>query len=1687
VADVATLTTKITGTNATGATVVLAFGSSPAVPMSGFVTVLTATTWEYVVTSTDITNLGADGGQSVTATATLTGGATAAATRVFVLNAVNDAPLIAASAVGLVDTAAADTFTGQTGTLSAVDPDAGTTPTTLTYGINGGAAGATVGGVVYDVSKVGIYGTLYVKSTTGEYVFVANAAAINALNAGVSNQPPTTETFVVTASDGSLSGNNNLIVTITGANDTPVLVAPTAIALTDTAAADTFANQTGTLSASDAEGTALTYGITGSSAGATVGGIVYDISKVGTYGTLYVKSATGEYVFVANAAAIDAMGASTVNQPATTETFAITASDGTLTGANTLTVNLTGANDTPVVVTPTAIALVDTAAVDTFTNQTGTLAAADADNTSLTYGITGSTAGATVGGVVYDVRKVGTYGTLYVKATGEYVYVANATAVNGTSADQTESFTVTASDGVGSGSSTLTINVTSANDAPINTVSSPIVVAEDVATAVTGLSISDADAGTADVTVTLSALHGLITVTAATGVVVTGNASGSVVLTGTVSAINAALAATSGVTYVGTANYNGADTLTMLTSDLGSTGAGGVKTDSDTVSISVTAVNDAPTASGTVPNQTAVVSQPYTSLDLSTYFADVDAGDTRTYSITGALPTGLSLNATTGVISSTSGATANLADDSVTVTMTDSGGLTATRSFNFQAVTAPVVTHFSVADASGVTTTGKLGETVSVVLTFTEPVDVVGAPTITLYMNGAPVTGTYVSADAIAKTLTFTATLPAGDGTAISLTSINTSVGNTFEGNTSHQPWTIVTGASTTGYTVDNTASTAPTLTSVTDDVTAVTGVVSAGGTTNDTAPTVRVTLATTGANAVVAGDTVQLYNSTTALGSVVALSDADVSIGYVDITPTGLTNGTTYSLNAKVTDVAGNTSVASGSYAVTIDTAAPVISAVAFGTTTGALKVGDTLTATITADQATYTAGAITVNGKATTGFTNNGNSTYTVTYTVVQGDIDVLDTAAIPVSVVLVDAAGNSNAAYTTAPVFGSAPAVDAHVPTITNVVITATGAQNNTLNATDVITATVTFNESVTATAGSTLGILVGSATRLATVTAATGTTLTYTYTVAAGDVDADGISVPAGGFTLNAGTIKDAAGNNAALTYTAVAAQAGYKVDTASPIITSSYSVNENTLADAVAKSVTLATTNETGAVTWSALAGTDAASFTLGTGADLGKLLFAGVSDFETKSSYSVTLTGTDAAGNATTAQVVTVNINNVNEAPTVSAAIADATVLRGSAMTSINTATAFTDPDSLASGFGTLSYSIIGTPPAGLSIDSVTGVITGTPTVSGNYNVQVQATDGTNLVSDTFALSVVTAPVLAATQTLDGVTNLDVRSALVIAFDGAVSLNSTGVQHIKILDDMNAAGWNHTASSSVLNNTIVDTYNNDVDITMTNGVATLITLGGVDYTSRFNLSTSVVVNGNNLVIDLKPAVEANYLTVAAVSPASTAFDWDFGANYHVELDAGVVTRGGVGNAALADSTTLNFTTVTPVLTTAGAVASQIMDATGAVTTLSDSYKYLNGNQGNSQATPYGATLDLSGGKYAVVLDSDGTNKSNLGGWIRLQNFSLDNAALNQTDLIYMDNHGNQALLTTNSLSVSNPSTWGNDTVITTDSIRKLNAAAGGAAMWVTLETPAVSGWTKPTNDATFENATHMNYDAIIFG
>ena len=61
--------------------------------------------------------------------------------------------------------------------------------------------------------------------------------------------------------------------------------------------------------------------------------------------------------------------------------------------------------------------------------------------------------------------------------------------------------------------------------------------------------------------------------------------------TGTLANINTAL---NGLSFAPTANYNGAASLQIVTNDQGNTGSGGALTDTDTVNITVIAVNDAP-------------------------------------------------------------------------------------------------------------------------------------------------------------------------------------------------------------------------------------------------------------------------------------------------------------------------------------------------------------------------------------------------------------------------------------------------------------------------------------------------------------------------------------------------------------------------------------------------------------------------------------------------------------------------------------------------------------------------------------------------------------------------------------------------------------------------------------------------------------------------------------------------------------------------------------------------------------------------------------------------------------------------------------------------------------------------------------------------------------------------------------
>ncbi|MFM8335040.1 MAG: glycine-rich domain-containing protein, partial [Opitutaceae bacterium] len=136
------------------------------------------------------------------------------------------------------DTSATDVFPIKSGTLNGSDVDSAT----LTYGISGGTEGSGV------ITKAGTYGTLAVTTSTGAYTYTPNAATINALAGGVT----ASDVFTVTVTDGVVPNPTEatLTVNVTGANDAPTNIALSATSIAENNAANATV---GTLTASDVD------------------------------------------------------------------------------------------------------------------------------------------------------------------------------------------------------------------------------------------------------------------------------------------------------------------------------------------------------------------------------------------------------------------------------------------------------------------------------------------------------------------------------------------------------------------------------------------------------------------------------------------------------------------------------------------------------------------------------------------------------------------------------------------------------------------------------------------------------------------------------------------------------------------------------------------------------------------------------------------------------------------------------------------------------------------------------------------------------------------------------------------------------------------------------------------------------------------------------------------------------------------------------------------------------------------------------------------------------------------------------------------------------------------------------------------------------------------------------------------
>jgi hypothetical protein len=915
----------------------------------------------------------------------------------------------------------------------------------------------------------------------------------------------------------------------------------------------------------------------------------------------------------------------------TSRTIGFVINDGGLdSNVATKTVSVAGVNDAPVVTMPLSINVTE----DVLTALTG-ISFADVDAgvgaVTATFSVgSGTLTGTDRPGVTVTGSGTGTL-TLLGSIADINGFIADSelqfqTALNSTS-DVTLVVDIDDNGNTGSGGNefyaqALILAVTAVNDAPVVSVPSSISVTEDVASSVTGISFSDADAGGSSVTATLSVASGTLAATSAAGVTV-GGTSSALTLTGTIANINAFIGA-SNVTFTTASNVTSDVTLTAGINDGGNSGSGGAQTDSDTVTLQVAAVNDAPVVT---PPLSINVNEDVVTALTGISFADVDAGSgtvTATFSVGSGTLTG-----TTG-----SGVTVT---GSGSGTLTLSGSIADINSFiaasqlSFQTAlnsTSNVVLTVGIDDNGNTGSGGTLTDTdtVSLVVTAVNDAPVNAVPAAQAVDQDAALifssgNGNLISiSDVDAGGGTTRVTLTASNGliTLSGTTGLSFIVGSgaydgimTFEGTIANinaalngtifsptpgyngaaslQITTSDLGLTGSGGTQTDTDTIAITVSSLEPEITSVNVTNPDGAYKAGDAITVTVsfdqavTVNTTGGSPTLpletgATDRLATYVSGSGSGTLtfsytVQADDLSADLDYQStgaLTLNGATIRSATNVDALLTLPAteGVNSI-SGQHDIVVDGVAPVVASVSVPAN-GTYTAGQNLDFVVGLSEAVSVSGrprlAITLDTGGTV-YANyiGGSGTHALVFrlTVSAGQQD-LTGIQIGASIdlnggTLRDAAGN-DAVLTLNSGSTAGVLVDGVAPTVDSVSVPADGTYVAGQN----LDFTVNLSEAVIVdTTGGTprLAITIGSGTVYANYISGSGTdALLFRLTVSAGQQDLDGIQI-GGSIDPNGGTLRDAAGNSAVMTLNSVESTAGVLVNTATLDIIGTLEIDE----------------------------------------------------------------------------------------------------------------------------------------------------------------------------------------------------------------------------------------------------------------------------------------------------------------------------------------------------------------------------------------------------------------------------------------------------------------------------------------------------------------------------------------------
>lgn len=312
------------------------------------------------------------------------------------------------------------------------------------------------------------------------------------------------------------------------------------------------------------------------------------------------------------------------------------------------------------------------------------------------------------------------------------------------------------------------------------------------------------------------------------------------------------------------------------------------------------------------------------------------------------------------------------------------------------------------------------------------------------------------------------------------------------------------------------------------------------------------------------AGDVIKLRDAVAggviAQGGVNTLTTGQVAIasnGMVDVLYVGLDATPGADMSIELANGVGLSELAVSGQTIRYqaDTTAPQVTSVAtpYPKT---YKPGETLDFTVSFDEAVIVTGtpklsvAVGSMVRQLDYVSGSGSNALVFRYTVQAGD----SASSVTVGMLwedngtLKDAAGN--AANLTLNYVGSGGnvRVDGVAPVVGSVSV----PTNATYKAGDALNFTVNFDEAVTVTGAPQLALTVGSTVRQAEYVSGSGTSaLLFRYTVQSGETDANGITI--GALGLNSGTLKDAVGNNAALTLNNVASTAAVLVDATPPTV------------------------------------------------------------------------------------------------------------------------------------------------------------------------------------------------------------------------------------------------------------------------------------------------------------------------------------------------------------------------------------------------------------------------------------------------------------------------------------------------------------------------------------------------------